>query len=108
MSARMMRKIETEKPTLEFNSITVEPLTPIIGAEIHGVDLSKPLSTEQVAEIRRLIRSLHGESTVILSTHILSEVEATTTHRLTIPGLLPATTYHYRVVTGSARSPDPP
>jgi gliding motility-associated transport system ATP-binding protein len=35
------------------------------------------LDPEQVAEIRRLIRSLHGESTVILSTHILSEVEAT-------------------------------
>jgi ABC-2 type transport system ATP-binding protein len=35
------------------------------------------LDPEQVAEMRRLIRSLRGESTVILSTHILSEVEAT-------------------------------
>lgn len=35
------------------------------------------LDPEQVAEVRRLIRSLHGRSTVILSTHILPEVEAT-------------------------------
>jgi ABC-2 type transport system ATP-binding protein len=35
------------------------------------------LDPEQVAEVRRLIRDLRGESTIILSTHILSEVEAT-------------------------------
>jgi ABC-2 type transport system ATP-binding protein len=35
------------------------------------------LDPEQVAEMRTLIRGLHGERTVILSTHILSEVEAT-------------------------------
>jgi ABC-2 type transport system ATP-binding protein len=35
------------------------------------------LDPEQVAEMRRLIRSLRGQSTVILSTHILPEVEAT-------------------------------
>jgi ABC-2 type transport system ATP-binding protein len=35
------------------------------------------LDPEQVAEMRRLIRDLRGERTVILSTHILSEVEAT-------------------------------
>jgi ABC-2 type transport system ATP-binding protein len=35
------------------------------------------LDPEQVAEIRRLIRGLRGRSTVILSTHILPEVEAT-------------------------------
>ena len=35
------------------------------------------LDPEQVAEVRRLIRSLRGERTVILSTHILPEVEAT-------------------------------
>jgi gliding motility-associated transport system ATP-binding protein len=35
------------------------------------------LDPEQVAEMRRLIRGLRGDSTVILSTHILSEVEAT-------------------------------
>ncbi|GIW40186.1 MAG: ABC transporter ATP-binding protein [Candidatus Binatia bacterium] len=35
------------------------------------------LDPEQVAEVRSLIRSLRGERTVVLSTHILSEVEAT-------------------------------
>lgn len=35
------------------------------------------LDPEQVAEMRRLIRGLRGESTVIVSSHILSEVEAT-------------------------------
>ncbi len=35
------------------------------------------LDPEQVAEMRSLIRGLRGERTVILSTHILSEVEAT-------------------------------
>jgi ABC-2 type transport system ATP-binding protein len=35
------------------------------------------LDPEQVAEVRQLIRDLRGESTVILSTHILPEVEAT-------------------------------
>src|SRR5262249_47298997 len=35
------------------------------------------LDPEQVADMRRLIRNLRGESTVILSPHILPEVEAT-------------------------------
>jgi ABC-2 type transport system ATP-binding protein len=35
------------------------------------------LDPEQVVEVRQLIRNLRGEGTVILSTHILSEVEAT-------------------------------
>jgi ABC-2 type transport system ATP-binding protein len=35
------------------------------------------LDPEQVAEMRRLVRGLRGDSTVILSTHILPEVEAT-------------------------------
>lgn len=35
------------------------------------------LDPEQVAEVRKLIRELRGHSTVILSTHILPEVEAT-------------------------------
>jgi ABC-2 type transport system ATP-binding protein len=35
------------------------------------------LDPEQVAEMRDLVRGLRGERTVILSTHILSEVEST-------------------------------
>jgi ABC-2 type transport system ATP-binding protein len=46
----------------------------------HVLILDEPtagLDPEQVAEVRGLIRGLRGERTVILSTHILSEVEAT-------------------------------
>jgi taurine dioxygenase len=53
MATRINRKIEGELSSLDFRAIAVEPLTPIIGAEIRGVDLSGPLSTEQIAEIRR-------------------------------------------------------
>jgi ABC-2 type transport system ATP-binding protein len=35
------------------------------------------LDPEQVADVRNLIRDLRGERTVILSTHVLTEVEAT-------------------------------
>jgi len=35
------------------------------------------LDPTQIAEVRRLIRGLAGRSTVLLSTHVLSEVEAT-------------------------------
>jgi ABC-2 type transport system ATP-binding protein len=46
----------------------------------HVLILDEPtsgLDPEQVSEVRTLIRGLRGERTVILSTHILSEVEAT-------------------------------
>ena len=46
----------------------------------HVLILDEPtagLDPEQVTEVRGLIRSLRGEGAVILSTHILSEVEAT-------------------------------
>lgn len=36
-----------------FETIHVRPLTPLIGAEIEGVDLSRDLSNHQFAEVRR-------------------------------------------------------
>lgn len=42
-----------------YRHITVERITPIIGAEIGGVDLSQPLSNEQLAEIRRAFLENH-------------------------------------------------
>lgn len=39
--------------TAPYETITVEKLTPIIGAEITGVDLSRPLSNQQFSEIHR-------------------------------------------------------
>ncbi|KPZ01715.1 TauD/TfdA dioxygenase family protein [Pseudomonas syringae] len=42
-----------------YQSITVNRLTPIIGAEVGGVDLSQPLSAEQLTEIRRAFLENH-------------------------------------------------
>ncbi|MEE1886411.1 TauD/TfdA dioxygenase family protein [Pseudomonas carassii] len=42
-----------------YRSINVERLTPIIGAEIGGVDLSRSLPPEQLAEIRRAFLENH-------------------------------------------------
>ncbi|HEY9218930.1 MAG TPA: TauD/TfdA family dioxygenase [Phenylobacterium sp.] len=46
------RPAETAAPS----RIVVQPVTPLIGAEISGVDLSKPLDVETFAEIRQAIR----------------------------------------------------
>ncbi|MFO1013566.1 MAG: TauD/TfdA family dioxygenase [Caulobacteraceae bacterium] len=35
--------------------LTIEPVTPLIGAEISGVDLSQPLDAETIAEIRHAV-----------------------------------------------------
>jgi taurine dioxygenase len=42
-----------------YHSIAVDRLTPIIGAEVSGVDLAQPLSDEQFAEIRRAFLENH-------------------------------------------------
>ncbi len=39
--------------------LDVRPLSPIIGAEIHGIDLSQPLSERVVAEVRRALNNHH-------------------------------------------------
>ncbi|MDB5488685.1 MAG: taurine dioxygenase, 2-oxoglutarate-dependent, partial [Reyranella sp.] len=41
--------------TAPYETITVDKLTPIIGAELGGVDLSKPLSNRQQDEIHRAL-----------------------------------------------------
>ncbi len=41
------------------STITVSPLTPVIGAEISGVDLSKPLSPAQFEEIKAAFDQWH-------------------------------------------------
>lgn len=38
-----------------YETITVDKLTPIIGAEISGVDLAKPLSNRQQDEVHRAL-----------------------------------------------------
>ena len=38
-----------------YETITIDKLTPILGAEIGGIDLSKPLSNRQQDEIHRAL-----------------------------------------------------
>jgi len=38
-----------------YETITIDKLTPIIGAEISGVDLSRPLGNHQMAEVHRAL-----------------------------------------------------
>ncbi len=38
-----------------YESITVDPLTPIIGAELSGIDLSRPLGNRQLDEVHRAL-----------------------------------------------------
>ncbi|MBV8682323.1 MAG: TauD/TfdA family dioxygenase, partial [Caulobacteraceae bacterium] len=42
-----------------YETIHVRPLTPVIGAEIEGVDLSAELSNHQFAEVRRALLDHH-------------------------------------------------
>ena len=44
--------------SLEYESFEVRTLTPHIGAEIRGLDLSKPLSDVQAKELRRVVEPL--------------------------------------------------
>lgn len=48
-----------ETPRVAYESIAVRPLTPVIGAEIEGVDLAAELTTHQFAEIRRALLEHH-------------------------------------------------
>jgi len=48
-------------PRAPYKTFQLTRLAPTIGAEIHGVDLSRELSDEQFAEIRRAI----GENLVL-------------------------------------------
>ena len=42
-----------------LTQLDIRPLSPIIGAEIHGVDLSRPLSESVVADIRHALNTHH-------------------------------------------------
>lgn len=49
-------------PRESYRTISVKRLTPTIGAEVEGIDLSKDLSEEQISEVRRAI----GENLVLV------------------------------------------
>ena len=48
-----------ERPREPYDSIVVHPLTPVIGAEIEGIDLSRELSNLQFVEVRRAFLEHH-------------------------------------------------
>ncbi len=47
------------RPPRTYRTLEVDPLTPIIGAEISGVDLAEPLSEERLTEIKRAFLDHH-------------------------------------------------
>ncbi len=59
MASRANRKLEVVETRLELKSITISPLNPVIGAEIGGVDLSKPVGETQFAEVRAALNAHH-------------------------------------------------
>ncbi len=59
MATRAARKLEAVMPRLQTRTISVAPLNPVIGAEIEGVDLSKPMADDQFAEVRAALNAHH-------------------------------------------------
>ena len=59
MASRVRRKLEVVEHGLEPKTLTVAPLNPVIGAEIGGVDLARPLAANQFAEIRAALNAHH-------------------------------------------------
>ena len=59
MATRVVRKLEADEKSLDLKTIALDPLTPAIGAEVSGVDLSKPPSDAQFAEIRAAFNAYH-------------------------------------------------
>jgi len=49
----------TTRPQAVYKTIVVNPLTPLIGAEISGIDLSKELTDEQLNEVKRAFLAHH-------------------------------------------------
>src|ERR1700740_517530 len=58
LALKAIERIAAEKRA-PYQRITVDRITPIIGAEISGVDLSQPLEDDQLAEIRRAFLENH-------------------------------------------------
>ena len=52
MATRVSKKLVVDEKANDYRTIKVAPLNPVVGAEIEGVDLSRPLSDDQLAEIR--------------------------------------------------------
>jgi taurine dioxygenase len=59
MATRISPRLEVVETGLEPKTITIAALNPVIGAEIGGVDLSRPLADEQFAEVRAALNAHH-------------------------------------------------
>jgi taurine dioxygenase len=59
MATRTHRRLDVVEPHLAPKTLAIEPLNPVIGAEITGVDLSEPLSDAQFAEIDAALNAHH-------------------------------------------------
>jgi taurine dioxygenase len=59
MATRANRKLEVVATGLAPETISIAPLNPVIGAEIGGVDLSRPLSPAQFAEVDAALNAHH-------------------------------------------------
>ncbi len=59
MSTWIASKLEVAAPRDGYQTIGVDPLNPVVGGEVTGVDLSKPLSDAQIAEIRAAFADRH-------------------------------------------------
>ncbi|MFJ8309902.1 MULTISPECIES: TauD/TfdA dioxygenase family protein [unclassified Streptomyces] len=49
----------TTRPQEVYDTLVVDPLTPVIGAEVSGLDLSKELTEDQLAELKRAFLDRH-------------------------------------------------
>ena len=49
----------TTRPVYPYRTLTVERITPVLGAEVSGVDLSQDIPAEQLEEIRAAFRDHH-------------------------------------------------
>ncbi|MFC8661401.1 TauD/TfdA dioxygenase family protein [Streptomyces sp. NPDC057199] len=49
----------TTRPVYSYRTLTVERITPVLGAEVSGVDLSQEIPAEQLEEIRIAFRDHH-------------------------------------------------
>ena len=48
-----------------MTNATIKPLTPAIGGEIDGINLSTPLSDAEIAFIRQALLDHHGDPKVL-------------------------------------------
>ncbi|MGH6972481.1 MAG: TauD/TfdA dioxygenase family protein, partial [Caulobacteraceae bacterium] len=53
------RRLEVVEAGLDPKTLSIRPLNPVIGAEIEGVDLSRPLAEAQFAEVRAALNAHH-------------------------------------------------